>query len=188
MNPQTLKEAWRLLLAAPVLALLFVVAAYLPHRAESHQLNQRLDDATAAEASVTSLEQQVQRATRAVDDLTANYYERSHGLVPDKDPMPEVLGWIGEITRIHNALQPELNTLGENRGDGYRTKRFRLRFSATFHQAFEVLSDIEKLPYLVTAEDIRFTHNGPDEPLDIELTFKTYATHKPAPATQEGSP
>ncbi|MEQ9455320.1 MAG: hypothetical protein RLN76_12115 [Phycisphaeraceae bacterium] len=183
-----LRDSWRLLVAVPSLGLLFLVGAWLPHTAELDRLNQRLDEARDAQSSLASLEVQVERARLEIADLSDAYRDRRQGLVPDTDPMPEVLGWIAEITERHAAGDPEITTQGGRLGDGFRAKRFRLGFRADFQRAYRILDEIESLPYLVTAQSMAVSGGDPDELPRIDLELLAYARHTAAPAAKEGSP
>jgi hypothetical protein len=183
----SLREVWRLIVAVPALALLFLVGAWLPHRAEWASLQQRMEEAREAQASLVSLEVQVERAKREVVDLSDAYRDRRHGLVPDTDPMPEVLGWIAGITERHGAGDPELSTRGERVGDGYRAKRFRLSFRAAFPAAYRILEEIEALPYLVSAQSMTVSGGDVDELPRVDLELMAYARGAPV-SVKEGSP
>ena len=182
------RDAWRLLVAAPALGLLFLVGAWLPHTAELDGLRARLDEAREAQSSLASLEVQVERSRHEVADLSDVYRDRRQGLVPDTDPMPEVLGWIAEITERYAAGDPEITTQGERLGDGYRAKRFRLSFRSDFQRAYQMLDEIESLPYLVAARSMSVQGGDSDEQPRIDLELLAYARHAGAPLAKEGSP
>lgn len=172
---RTLQHAWRLLIAVPVLVLLFVAGAWLPHKAEVDELDQRLSDADEAQQSLESLQAQVQRAQRDITDLEEAYKDRSQGLVPDTDPMPEIIGRIAELTDSAGVVDHELATLGQEQGDGYRAQRFRLSFSATFEAAYEILDAVENLRYLVSVQSMSLNPRPENHELEVRLELLAYA-------------
>ncbi|QDU70200.1 hypothetical protein [Mucisphaera calidilacus] len=171
----TLRDTWRLMVAVPAMALLFVVGAWLPHSASTGDLQQRLDDANQAHSSLDALEAQVARARRDIDDLAEAYRDRSTGLVPDIDPMPEVIGRIARLTEAAGVVDHELMTLGQEEGEGYRAQRFRLTFSTGFEAAYEILDAIEHLHYLVNVRSMNLTRDSEQERLSVALELLAYA-------------
>ncbi|BAU22837.1 hypothetical protein THC_0442 [Caldimicrobium thiodismutans] len=187
MNIQGLKErikSWEetstkrekiLLIVGTILVPLFLFYKfyYLPAQEKIKILN---EDIKKLEIEIAKLESFVKREKELEAQLKNRkiFLEEIKTILPNEKEVPQLLKDVNSMAKKNGLEILKFTPGSEEKKDFYNIIYFDMQFKGTFSEIIKFLNDVEKLPRLVTLNNIEFSPEAKEEKIMVKSTFKTY--------------
>lgn len=182
----TRREKFKIILITIILPLfLFYKFYYLPSKTKITQIK---EDINKLELEIRKLESSVRRVKiiEAEVERRKTFYDEIQKILPTEKEIPQLLKTVSELARENKLEILRFAPRQEETKDYYNSIPFDMELKGYFYDIIKFLNNVERLPRLVTLNNIEVLPQQKEEKLIIKCNFITYKyTKVPLNQTQE---
>lgn len=171
------KDQWVTVAAVLSLGALFAFAVWMPSRAQSDKLEQRITTAKNELGMTAVAKNEFVRLNDEVSALRA-VVRGAQRYVPASDEIAEVVRGINEALRNHDVTEQEMIARQAKRYADFSEIPLSVEFDSSFPVVYGALKQIEAMPRLIRVDRLNLMSfpDDPAKPLEVQMQMSTFYT------------